>query len=192
MARIDPTAVVEDGARLAADVSVWQFTKVRTGASVGAATNVGGGVYIGKDVRVGARCKIENGAQLFEGATIGDGVFVGPGVILTNDRRPRAVRPDGGIKGIEDWTAEGVTLHDGAALGAGTVVVAGVTVGAWALVGSGSVVTRDVGDHELVVGNPARRIGWACRCGERIDPPGACASCGRTYGVADGKVVESG
>ncbi|MDQ6840421.1 MAG: N-acetyltransferase, partial [Actinomycetota bacterium] len=140
---------------------------------------------------VGARCKIQNAAQVFEGARLGDGVFIGPGAILTNDRHPRAVTPDGRVKGVGDWNCEGVTVDDGASVGAASVVLAGVRLGAWSLVAAAAVVTRSVDAYELVAGIPAERVGWVCRCAARIEPPGACLACGRRYHLDDGHVVEA-
>ena len=187
---VDATAVVEPGAELGDDVVIWQYSKVRSGARVGAETKIGGGVYVGADVSVGRRCKIENGAQVFEGAALAAGVFVGPGVILTNDRIPRAVTPDGVLKTADHWEVTGVTVDEGASLGAGVIVVAGVRVGRWAMVGAGAVVTTDVPDHALVLGVPGRRIGWVCRCGHRLPASGTCPACGRRYDVAPDGIRE--
>jgi acetyltransferase-like isoleucine patch superfamily enzyme len=174
---IDQTAQVEPGAVLGERVQVWQWSKVRTGATVGSGTKIGGGVYVGANVTIGKNCKIENGAQLFEGASLADGVFVGPGVILANDKNPRAVSKDGELLNDEDWLLQGVHLCSGASIGASAVVLPGVVVGSWAVVGAGAVVTRDVADHSIVVGNPARFVGHACRCGRALRDA-ACAICG--------------
>ncbi|MGK2948762.1 MAG: DapH/DapD/GlmU-related protein [Acidimicrobiales bacterium] len=170
MTTVAASAVVEEGAQVGVDCTVWDLSQIRTGAVLGAECTIGRNVFVDAGVVLGARCKIQNNALLYAPARLGDGVFIGPGVILTNDRLPRAVSPTGYLLGAADWMGEGVTVDDGAAIGARSVVVAGVHVGAWALVGAGSVVVADVPAYALVVGNPARRIGWVGRTGARLDP----------------------
>jgi acetyltransferase-like isoleucine patch superfamily enzyme len=121
---------------------------------------VGRGAYIGPGVVVGDRCTIENHALVYEPAAIEDGAFIGPAVVFTNDYYPRAVTPDGEVRTGEHWQAIGVTVREGASIGARAVCVAPVTIGRWALVAAGSVVTRDVPDFALVAGAPARRVRW--------------------------------
>ncbi len=172
--RIDGAATVEEGATVGEGCSIWADAVVRSGASLGPRGTLGRGAYVDAGVKIGPDAKIQDRALLYAPARLGAGVFVGPGVILTNDRRPRAVGPDLRKKDPSDWVPEGVTVGDGAAIGAGSVVVAGTTIGRWALVGAGSVVTRDVPDFALVVGSPARRSGWVGRTGARLldDGPG--------------------
>ncbi|HEY5487106.1 MAG TPA: acyltransferase [Candidatus Limnocylindrales bacterium] len=198
---IDPTARVHASADLESDVSVgpgssvWNRAVLRSGASIGAQCVVGRDAFIDEGVRVGDRVKIQNGALVYHGVTVGDGVFIGPGAILTNDRYPRAVTATGELARGGDWTVSPIELEDGCSIGAGAIVVAGMRVGRFATIGAGAVVTRDVPDHALVVGNPARRIGWVCACGARLtDGTGAdappdlspnailgCSRCGREY-----------
>ncbi len=129
---------------------------------------LGKGVYIDSDVVIGNNCKIENGVNVFRPAVVEDGVFLGPGVIVTNDRVPRAINPDGSVRQQHEWSALGVVIRSGAAVGAGSILLPGVTIGSWALVGAGTVVLEDVPDHALVVGNPGRVIGYVCACGARL------------------------
>src|SRR5699024_6393088 len=103
---------------------------------------------------------------------LGNGVFIGPAVVLTNDHFPRAINPDGSQKSASDWDAVGVTIGEGASIGASATCVAPVTIGSWALVGSGSVVIKDVPDFAIVVGSPARRVGWVGRSGQPLTPAG--------------------
>lgn len=183
--RIAPSADVDPSARIGAGTSVWHLAQVREGAVLGRACVVGRGAYIGSDVRVGDHVKIQNYALVYEPAELADGVFVGPAAVLTNDQHPRAVAPDGTPKGRDDWEQVGVTVREGASLGARSVCVAPVTVGRWATVGAGAVVVADVPDHALVVGVPARRIGWVGRAGVRLQPDGEggwrCPRTGERY-----------
>lgn len=151
------------------DTRVWSLVQIREGATIGIECVIGRGVYIGAGVRIGDRCKIQNAALVYEPAVLGDGVFVGPGAVLTNDSYPRAVTPDGRLKDAADWQSVGVSIATGASIGAGAVCVAPVTIGAWAMVGAGAVVIDDVADHALVVGVPARRVGWVGRAGHRLE-----------------------
>jgi acetyltransferase-like isoleucine patch superfamily enzyme len=157
---------------------------------IGESCIVGRGAYIDADVVVGSRCKIQNDALLYAPARLGDGVFIGPAVVLTNDVHPRAVTPDGLLKSASDWHAEGVVVDDGASIGARSVVRGGVRIGEWALVGAGAVVIDDVPRHALVVGVPARQIGWVGRVGTRLVLDGAafvCPESGERYELgADG------
>lgn len=168
MSSVSPSAVVEGGAIVGAGTVVWALSQIRDGAVIGADCVIGRNVFVDAGVVVGDRCKVQNNALLYAPARIGDGVFIGPGAILTNDRLPRAVDPDGVRKDAAMWTADGVDIEQGASIGAGATVVAGVRIGAWAMVGAGAVVTRSVPRYALVVGNPARRVGWVGPAGTRL------------------------
>lgn len=165
---VEPTADVADTAQLGARTRVWHLAQVREDARLGADCTVGRGAYVGPAVVIGNACKLQNYALVYEPARLGDGVFIGPGAVLTNDEFPRAANPDLSVKGAADWVAVGVTIGDGASIGARAVCIAPVTIGSWALVAAGAVVTQDVPDHALVVGMPARRIGWVGRSGRRL------------------------
>jgi acetyltransferase-like isoleucine patch superfamily enzyme len=174
---ISPLAEVEEGATVAEGSVVWQFTKIRSGSSIGKRCRIGGGVYVGAGVSVGDDCKIENSAQVFEGARVGAGVFIGPAALLLNDNYPRATSPSGALKQAEDWTVQGVVVDDGASIGGGAVVLPGRHVGSFALVGAGAVVADTVPAYALVVGNPARRIGTVCGCGKPVTDSLSCSDC---------------
>jgi UDP-2-acetamido-3-amino-2,3-dideoxy-glucuronate N-acetyltransferase len=193
-ARIQGTADVDPSATIGDGTVVWHLAQVREGAQVGTGCVLGRGSYVGSDVHVGDNVKIQNYALVYEPAVIEDGVFIGPAVVLTNDRYPRAVAPDGALKSADDWNAEGVTVRQGAALGARSVILAGVTVGRWAVVGAGSVVTRDVPDFSLVVGVPARRIGWVGPAGEPLVAGDAgewtCPTTGDRFTEVDGALTQ--
>jgi len=169
--KIHPTADVSPNAVLGDGTSVWNQAQVRENVRMGKGCIVGKNAYIDFDVVIGDYCKIQNNCSIYHGATLGNGVFVGPHCIITNDRFPRAVNPDGSLKGNTDWKVFTTHVQDGAALGAGTILVCGVTIGKWAMTGSGSVVTKDVPSHALVAGNPARVKGFVCACGMKLDRP---------------------
>ena len=183
---IAPTALVADGAELSPGTVVWEFTQVREGVLIGPNTSVGSHAYIDAGVVIGANCKIQTGALLFRGSHLADGVFVGPGAIVTNDRTPRAIQPDGTRKGTADWEVDETRIGRGASIGAGATLVAGVDVGEFALVAAGAVVTRDVPPNGLVAGVPARVVGWVCCCGTRLTEAGSqgdCPKCQRTHPI---------
>jgi acetyltransferase-like isoleucine patch superfamily enzyme len=184
---------IEPGAHVAPDVVVWNGACVRVGASIGRGTRIGRYAFVDAGVRIGANCKLQNNCLVYAPASVGDGVFIGPAAILTNDRHPRAVAPDGSQLGVDGWQAQAVTVQDGAAIGAGAVIVAGVTIGQWAMVAAGATVTRSVLAHELVGGVPASNLGWVGRAGVRLQPVGdrwLCPATGEEYvECADGLVL---
>ncbi|PYC77619.1 N-acetyltransferase [Streptomyces tateyamensis] len=183
--RVEPSADVDPRARLGAGTTVWHLAQIREEAVVGAECVIGRGAYLGPGVRLGDRVKVQNHALVYEPAVVEDGVFIGPAVVLTNDLYPRAVGVDGRLKRAADWRADGVLLREGCSIGARAVLVAGVTVGRWALVAAGAVVRRDVPDHALVAGVPARRIGWVGRAGQPLAARGPghweCPATGERY-----------
>ncbi len=165
---IHPSADVSPMATIGEGTKVWQIVQIREGVKIGKECIFGRGVYVDAHVTIGNRVKVQNYVSIYEGVTVEDGVFVGPHVVFTNDKLPRAVNPDGTLKGAADWTITPTLIREGAALGANSTIVCGITVGRWAMVGAGSVVTKDVPDQGLVVGNPAHLIGYVCKCGQRI------------------------
>ncbi|MFE2430698.1 acyltransferase [Streptomyces sp. NPDC059373] len=194
--RIQPTAQVDESAEIGDGTTVWELAQIREKASLGAGCVIGRGAYVGTGVRLGDNVKLQNYALVYEPAELGDGVFVGPAAVLTNDQYPRSVDPDGRQKRGGDWEAVGVKVAEGASLGARSVCVAPVRIGRWALVAAGAVVTKDVPDFALVVGVPARRVGWVGRAGvrlvERDGEPGGweCPQTGSVYQERDGVLVE--
>ncbi len=165
---IHPTADISPHATIGRETQIWNHAQVREGAVVGAECVIGRDVYIDAAVEIGSRVKIQNSALLYRGAKIADGVFIGPRVCLTNDRYPRAITPDGMLKREADWEQGEIHIAYGASIGAGAVVVTGVHIGAFAMVGAGAVVTQDVPDHGLVLGVPARLVGYVCLCGKPV------------------------
>jgi acetyltransferase-like isoleucine patch superfamily enzyme len=144
-------------------------------------------------VRVGDNCKLQNYALIYEPARLADGVFVGPAAVLTNDLHPRAVSPEGTLKGSDDWVAVGVTIGEGASIGARAVCIAPVCIGEWATVAAGAVVTKDVPAFAVVAGVPARQMGWVGEAGHPLkqDDGGSwlCPVTGRRYVEANGQLL---
>lgn len=166
---IHATAQVDARAKLGEGVRVWNWVQIRENADIGENTILSKGVYVDFGVRIGKNVKVQNNVSVYHGVTIEDGVFVGPHVCFTNDKRPRAINPDGSLKGADDWEVAPIHVGRGASIGANSTILPGVTIGTFALVGAGSVVTKDVPPHAIVVGNPARQVGYACECGGRLE-----------------------
>ena len=165
---VHATAEIEDGAVIGEGTKVWHFCQIRRGARLGRDCVLGRGVFVDFEVVVGNGVKIQNYVAIYHGVTIEDGVFIGPHACFTNDLFPRAVNPDMSPKRADDWVLSRTLVRAGASLGANATIVCGTTIGKWAMVGAGSVVTRDVPDHGLVVGNPARLIGYVSASGRRV------------------------
>ncbi|MFT3852353.1 MAG: acyltransferase [Ilumatobacteraceae bacterium] len=171
-----PTAIVEDGAQIGPGSRIWHHAHVRSGAVVGASCNLGKNVYIDAGASLGDRVKVQNNVSVYAGVSVGNDVFLGPSCVFTNDRFPRAFNAD--------WSVVPTFVADGASIGANATLVCGVTIGELAMVGAAALVSRDVAAHQLVVGNPARPIGWVCRCGrvvsrDPVTPPVhlTCSNC---------------
>jgi acetyltransferase-like isoleucine patch superfamily enzyme len=172
---------------------IWAFSHVMDGAVIGSDCNLCDGVFVESGARVGNRVTLKNGVFVWDGVTIEDDVFVGPGVVFTNDRYPRSRRmPEAGPRydRRENWLLP-TRICRGASLGAGAVIVCGVVIGRHATVGAGSVVTRVVPDHRLVLGNPARPVGWVCACGMRLDDDLMCVQCRRRFQLNEDALIEA-
>jgi UDP-2-acetamido-3-amino-2,3-dideoxy-glucuronate N-acetyltransferase len=172
---VHPTAVVDPAASVGDDSKVWHFVHVMADAQIGSGCVLGQNVFVGRGVKIGDRTRIQNNVSVYEGVELESDVFVGPSVVFTNVRAPRSED----LRRAFDRTV----VRSGASLGANSTIVCGSEIGAYAIVGAGSVVTKDVGAHAVVVGNPARFLAWACRCGTRFDDDGdlTCPACGRRY-----------
>ena len=183
---IHPSAIVDAGAQLGAGTHVWHFAHVCAGARIGDGCSLGQGVYVGNDVHIGHNVKVQNNVSVFDAVTLEDDVFCGPSMVFTNVHNPRSA-----VTRKNEYRP--TLVKQGATLGANCTVVCGSTIGRHAFVGAGAVVSRDVPDFALVVGVPARRIGWVSRHGERLafagDAEGeeaACPATGERYVLRHG------
>ncbi len=198
---IHPTAVVEKNVRIGDDTSIWDNVHIRRDTVIGQKCIIGEKSHISYDVKIGNLVKIDAFVYISTGVTIEDGVMIGPGCIFANDRYSRATNPDlKSLRGSRPDQHTFLTLvRSGATIGAGAVIGSSLTIGRFAMVGIGSVVTSSIANFHLVVGNPARIVGFVCRCGEPIGKPdeqsvaailSACLICGREYAVDGGQVTE--
>ena len=173
---IHATAIVDDGARIGNGARIWHFTHVSAGSVVGAGCVLGQNVFVGPDVEIGDGVKIQNNVSVYAGVVLADDVFLGPSCVFTNVLTPRAH-----VERKDEFAP--TSVGKGVTVGANATIVCGHSLGEYALIGAGSVVTKDVPAHAVVVGNPARRNAWACRCGEILPADGVCARCGDQYEV---------
>ena len=170
---IHETAEVSDGAQIGAGTKVWNQVQVREGVVIGENCILSKNVYVDANVHIGSGVKIQNNVNVYHGVTVEDDVFLGPSMTFTNDMYPRAFNGD--------FEVSETLVKKGASIGANSTIRCGITIGEYATVGSGSVVTKDVPAHALVVGNPAHQIGWVCECGFKLDENGKCTKCGKEY-----------
>ena len=174
---------INDCSEVGAGTKIWAFAHVLAGAHVGADCNICERVFVENGAVLGDGCTIKNGVSVWEGVSLENYVFVGPDVSFTNDRWPRSGR-NPHLEPRDDWL-EKTLVREGASLGAGSVIVCGTTIGRYAMVGAGALVTKDVLNHALVLGAPAKRVGWICMCGYRLDDTLACTRCDRRYREGD-------
>ena len=172
---IHRTAEVSKDAEIGEDTYIWNEAQVREGARIGRNCRLGKSVYIDKNVIIGDNCKIQNFATVYDGVTIGDDVFVGPHACFTNDLYPRAASTD--------WKIVPTKVMKGASIGANATILCGIRIGKHAMIGAGSVVTEDVPNHALVIGSPAKLMGFVCTCGRKLDKRFWCSHCKKTVGV---------
>ena len=175
---IHPSAHVSEDAEIGAGTKIWINSQVREKAVIGTGSIISKDTYIDTGVIIGNRVKIQNGVSVYHGVIVDDDVFVGPNAVFTNDLVPRAFN--------ENWVITPTRVRKGASIGANATIVCGITIGEYAMIGAGSVVLSDIPAHGLVVGNPARLIGYVCECGQRLDDSHYCKSCGRKV-VLEGK-----
>lgn len=172
--RIHPTAIVDDGARLGAGTAVWHWVHVCAGASIGENCSLGQNVFVAGKVRIGNGVRIQNNVSVYDDVDLEDDVFCGPSMVFTNVYNPRAH-----VSRKDEYRP--TRVRRGATLGANCTIVCGVTIGPYAFIGAGTVVNRDVPAHALMVGVPARQIGWMSHAGEKLGPDLVCPREGRRY-----------
>jgi UDP-2-acetamido-3-amino-2,3-dideoxy-glucuronate N-acetyltransferase len=180
---VHETAIIDFGAKIGAGTHIWHWTHVCSSAVIGQKCNIGQNVFIADRVIIGNGCKIQNNVSLYNGVILEDDVFCGPSMVFTNIYNPRAK--------IRKMDQVRLTLvKQGATLGANCTIVCGNTIGRYAFIGAGAVVTKDILDHALVVGNPAKHAGWVCVCGEKLDGGFLCHACGKKYQSMEGSLME--
>ena len=182
---IHPSAIVDDKVTIGRGTKIWHFSHVLSNSKIGESCNIGQNVVIGPDVEIGKGCKIQNNVSVFKGITLEDGVFCGPSMVFTNIYNPRAeigkmeqVRP--------------TLVKRGATIGANATIICGTTLGRYCFIGAGAVVNKNIPDFALVVGNPAKQIGWACECGERLSDDLECPACEKKYDKGPNGLVVAG
>lgn len=183
--QVHPLALCESDL-VGAGTRIWAFAHVMKNARIGEYCNICDHAFVESGAVIGDRVTIKNRAMIWDGVTLEDDVFIGPGAIFTNDLFPRSHRhPDAPPRPESEWLVR-TRVRQNASIGAGAIIVCGHTIGRYATVGAGAVVTRDVPDHRLVVGNPAQVVGWVSVCGRPLDSKLRCLCCGRQYTVVDG------
>ena len=178
------TAVIDEGCEIGSGTKIWHFSHVLTNSILGENCNIGQNVVIGPDVTIGKGCKIQNNVSVYKGVTLEDGVFCAPSMVFTNIYNPRAE-----IRKMDQ--VRPTLVKHGATLGANCTIVCGTTIGRYAFVGAGAVVTHNVPDYALMLGNPARRAGWMCKCGERLTEKLTCPACGKVHTEEEEGLIEN-
>jgi UDP-2-acetamido-3-amino-2,3-dideoxy-glucuronate N-acetyltransferase len=175
---IETTVIIGEGTR------VWHFTHIDDNAFIGVNCSIGQNCYIGKNVRIGNFVKIQNNVSVYSGVEIEDYVFCGPSSVFTNDLNPRSKFPKDSSKYLK------TLVRKGSSIGANATILCGITIGKYAFIAAGSVVTKDVLNHSLVMGVPAKHSSWICECGEKLNSSLVCLSCKRNYIEKEDGLVE--
>jgi len=180
---VHESAIVDEGARIGHGTRIWHWVHVCGGAQIGEKCSLGQNVFVGNNVVIGNNVRIQNNVSVYDDVTLEDDVFCGPSMVFTNVINPRSHVPR-----KDEYRR--TLVRKGATIGANATVVCGNTIGRYAMVGAGAVVTRDVPDYAVVVGAPARQMGWMCQCGERLEPASetaSCHTCGDSYRIVGGR-----
>jgi UDP-2-acetamido-3-amino-2,3-dideoxy-glucuronate N-acetyltransferase len=176
-----PTAIIDDGALIGEGTRIWHWVHICSGARIGERCSFGQNVFVGNDVVIGNNVRVQNNVSIYDAVTLEDDVFCGPSMVFTNVINPRSA-----VSRKHEYRR--TLVRRGATIGANATIVCGHEIGEYAFIGAGAVVTKDVPPYALVVGNPARRIGWMCHCGVRLsDGLGevACSECGTRYQISE-------
>lgn len=181
---IHESSYVDEGVTIGKGTKIWHFCHIQKGAVIGENCSMGQNVNVSNNVKVGNFCKLQNNVSLYEGVELEDYVFCGPSCVFTNDLTPRAKYP----KGPAGYRR--TLLKTGSSVGANATIVCGHTIGKWAMIASGAVVTKNVKDHALMAGVPAKQIGWVCECGHVLKQGLRCSECGRSYRICENGLEE--
>lgn len=176
---VHPTAIVDKGAQIGDGTKIWHWVHISAGAQIGEVCSFGQNVFVANDVQIGRNVKVQNNVSIYDAVTLEDDVFCGPSMVFTNVINPRSHI-------VRKHEYRRTIVHRGATIGANATIVCGHEIGAYAMVGAGAVVTHDVLPHALMVGNPAKKIGWVCQCGLRIARLAGkyiCHECGACYQI---------
>lgn len=184
---VHESSYIDEGATIGEGTYIWHFSHVQKGAKIGRNCTIGQNVNIAENVIIGNNVKIQNNVSVYEGVVLEDYVFCGPSMVFTNVKIPRCKYPQ---KGPSHYVK--TLIKEGASIGANATVICGHTIGRHAFIAAGAVVTSDVPDYALMIGVPAKRRGWVCECGERLETGTACKKCGRTYVQENGFLSEAG
>lgn len=178
---VDKRSVVDPGAAIGAGTKIWHFSHILTGTTIGKDCVIAQNVMVGPDVTIGNGCKVQNNVSIYKGITLEEDVFCGPSCVFTNVMNPRAF-----IERKDEFRE--TLVKKGATIGANVTIICGNTIGRYALIGAGAVITRDVPNHAIVVGTPARVTGWVCECGVKLtfrNDKATCAECEKDYSKSD-------
>ncbi len=181
---VHESSYIDEDVKIGENTKIWYFCHIQSGAEIGEGCTLGQNVNVSNHVRIGNGVKIQNNVSVYEGVEIEDDVFCGPSMVFTNDLTPRAKYP----KGADNYKK--TLIRQGASIGANATIVCGHTVGRWAMVAAGAVVTKDVPDYALMAGVPAKRIGWVCQCGSRLNENLICEKCSQKYKIQEDYILQ--
>jgi len=183
---VHESSYIDSNVSIGKGTKIWHFSHIQSGAVIGDRCSIGQNVNISNNVKIGNDVKIQNNVSVYEGVELEDYVFCGPSMVFTNDLTPRSKYPKGPTKYLRTIVKYGSTI------GANSTIICGHTIGRWAMIGSGSVVTKDVPDYALVIGVPAKQVGWVCECGCRLNESLVCKVCQKTYKFDESKLTRIG
>ncbi len=181
---VHESSYVDEDVEIGAGTRIWHFCHIQKGARIGKNCSFGQNVNVSNNVKIGNGVKVQNNVSIYEGVELQDHVFCGPSMVFTNDLTPRAKYP----KGSAGYKR--TLVKTGATIGANATIVCGNTLGSWCTIAAGAVVTKDVPDHALMAGVPARQMGWVCECGQVLGDDLTCPDCRRRYHLTNFSLIE--